>query len=139
MPVVDVARDAGPVDDDLRRHARRHAPQLEQVDLLAIELEDGVLRIGQADEGQVVRLEVIPERARASRRSGISSEYEHVLLYLPGAVIPHSLVITHKSLCQLRVRRWSPGKNMEMVECLVFPWRNHPGFDLWVITKNALH
>ena len=57
MAVVDIAGDALLVDQDLGGHAA----ELEEVDLLAVELEDACLRVGQADKGQRLLLEVSGE------------------------------------------------------------------------------
>ena len=51
----------------VHQHLRRHAAHLEQLDLLAIQLQDRVLGIGQTDEGQVVLLPVTGEGIRPLR------------------------------------------------------------------------
>jgi len=45
----------------------RHAPKLEYVDLLSVEPQNRVSRVGQPDEGQSLASEVRPEADRALR------------------------------------------------------------------------
>jgi len=57
VPVMYEPRDTCLIDQDLRRHPS----QFEQVDLLPIQYQDTVFRVGQPAEGQFVLREVVRE------------------------------------------------------------------------------
>jgi hypothetical protein len=49
------------------QHQRRNAPQFEQIDFLAIEIGNNMLRVRQANEGQVLNFPVTDKRLETVR------------------------------------------------------------------------
>ena len=57
MPIMDETRHTSLI----HQHLGRHAPEFEQVDLLAIQVQDGMPGIGEAGKGQVIIAEIFAE------------------------------------------------------------------------------
>jgi len=58
VPIVDISGNSVLVHQDLGRHA----PQFEQINFLSVTFQDGMFRVGDADEGEGMLFEVIDER-----------------------------------------------------------------------------